>query len=322
MNFTAIDFETANEKRSSPCSVGITVVENGQITGEHYFLIRPKEMRFVPMNIMIHGITPDQVEDADEFDIVFEKIRPYLENRLVIAHNASFDMSVLRNTLDLYQIPYPSFDYCCTMVMARHFYPYLENAKLNTVNAHLGYSFSHHQALADASACANVLLEIARELGTNDIKEIAKATGIGIGHVYPGGYTAAKSGGKSQVSCRKDRPLTFSPSAPFAASTPLSSSESISRAVPYNDLTGKRIVLTGPLKSMTRGEAIGYITDHGGTYLSSVSKKTNMLVTNVPNIDRLRPEQMSTKLRKAMSLISSGLPIQILTEDEFLRGGH
>lgn len=308
MNFTAIDFETANEKRSSPCSVGITVVENGQITGEHYFLIRPKEMRFVPMNIMIHGITPDQVEDEEEFDAVFEKMRPFLENRLVIAHNASFDMSVLRNTLDLYEIPYPSFDYCCTMVMARHFYPYLENAKLNTVNAHLGYTFSHHQALADASACANVLLEIAKELGTTDISEIAKATGIGIGHIYPGGYTAAKSNGKSLISHRGEQKRALS-SSPFP-----------SASLPRNYLAGKQIVLTGPLKSMTRGEAIGYISDHGGTYLSSVSKKTNMLVTNVPNIDRMRPENMSTKLRKAMSLISAGQPIQILTEDEFLGG--
>ena len=308
MNFTALDVETANEKRSSPCSVGITVVENGQIAKELYFLIRPKEMRFVPMNIMIHGITPDQVQDAEEFDAVFEQIRPYIEGRLVVAHNASFDMSVLRNTLDLYQIPYPSFDYCCTMVMARHFYPYLENAKLNTVNAHLGYTFSHHQALADASACANILLQIAKELGTVNITDIAASTGVGIGRVYPGGYTAAKSKGKSQVSSRNHN-LT---------SNIISTQTDHPEKLPPNYLSGKRIVLTGPLKTMTRGEAISYISAHGGTYLSSVSKKTNMLITNVKNIDRMRPEDMSTKLRKAMSLISLGQPIEILSEEEFL----
>ena len=104
MNFIAIDFETANEKRCSPCSIGIVVVKNGQVVEELHHLIRPKEMRFMPINIGIHGIRPAMVENELEFDKVWEKIKDYFQGNLVIAHNASFDISVLRNTAELYNI--------------------------------------------------------------------------------------------------------------------------------------------------------------------------------------------------------------------------
>ena len=104
MNFVAIDFETANEKRNSPCSIGIVVVKDGKIVDRIYHLIKPKEMRFLPINIGIHGIRPRMVENELEFDKVWEKIKEYFNNSLVIAHNASFDISVLRRTLELYKI--------------------------------------------------------------------------------------------------------------------------------------------------------------------------------------------------------------------------
>ena len=50
MNFVAIDFETANEKRASACSLGLVVVKNSQIVDKRYYLIKPKELRFAPMN--------------------------------------------------------------------------------------------------------------------------------------------------------------------------------------------------------------------------------------------------------------------------------
>ncbi|KAA5432941.1 exonuclease, partial [Bacteroides cellulosilyticus] len=40
-NFAAIDFETANEQRTSVCSVGIVIVREGEIVDTYYSLIRP-----------------------------------------------------------------------------------------------------------------------------------------------------------------------------------------------------------------------------------------------------------------------------------------
>ena len=110
MNFIAIDFETANEKRNSPCSIGIVVVKNGEVTERIHHLIKPKEMRFMPINIGIHGIRPKMVENELEFDKIWEKIKHYFDNNLIIAHNAAFDISVLRNTLALYNIEAPNFN--------------------------------------------------------------------------------------------------------------------------------------------------------------------------------------------------------------------
>ena len=69
MNFIAIDFETANEKRASACSLGMTIVKNGQVVDELYYLIKPKELRFSPMNTWIHGLRANDVKNAKEFEI-------------------------------------------------------------------------------------------------------------------------------------------------------------------------------------------------------------------------------------------------------------
>src|SRR5258708_29940155 len=108
MEFVAIDFETANEMRCSPCAFAAAIVSNGELIAKHSWLIRPKELRFDPYNTWIHGITEDDVADAPEFNELWdETFRPILEcGSVVIAHNASFDMSVLRHTLLEYGIPF------------------------------------------------------------------------------------------------------------------------------------------------------------------------------------------------------------------------
>ncbi|MBP3910111.1 MAG: 3'-5' exoribonuclease [Niameybacter sp.] len=304
MNFTAIDFETANEKRNSPCSLGITVVEKGQIILEKYWLIRPKEMRFSPMNIWIHGIREGDVRNALEFDALWEEIRPFLEDRLVVAHNAAFDISVLRQTLTLYGIPFPTFDYCCTMVMSRHFYSYLENAKLNTVNQHLGYSFTHHHAGADASACANILMNISKELQLHDINAIAAAVGFKLGKLFPGGYNACGTNGGGVTSqniynASAQHKLDY-----YSCTTDF-----------FKD---KIVAFTGSLSSLSRSEAISLVERCGGDYSPSVTLKTSIVVTGMKNVHMLTPAQMSTKLRRAMMLIERGQKIVFLNEDDFL----
>ena len=84
MNFIAIDFETANEKRNSPCSIGIVKVRNGEVVEKIHHLIKPKEMRFMPINIGIHGIRPKMVENELEFDKVWDKIKHYFHDNFLL----------------------------------------------------------------------------------------------------------------------------------------------------------------------------------------------------------------------------------------------
>lgn len=192
MNFIAIDFETANEKRASACSLGITVVKDNKIVEEKYWLIKPKPLRFEARNIIIHGIREEDVINEKEFDELWPEIKSYLENNLVIAYNASFDFSVLRNTLDIYNLEYPKLNYVCTLVASKLFYRYLNNHKLNTVNRHLGYKFNHHHASADATAAANILINMSTELNLNDIEEMAEIVGFKLGHMDDNTYSPCK----------------------------------------------------------------------------------------------------------------------------------
>ncbi|MGL5868845.1 exonuclease domain-containing protein [Clostridium chrysemydis] len=303
MNFIAIDFETANEKRNSPCSIGIVVVENGKVKEKIHRLIKPKEMRFEPMNIWIHGIRPSMVEEEQEFDEVFKDIKHYFDGNLIIAHNAAFDISVLRNTLSLYDIEEPEFDYICTMKLSKNFYKGLENAKLNTVNELLGFKFKHHDALDDSLACSNILLNISKELETNNIKEVSKNVGVTLGKVYKGGYKPSSSKG----SILKTSNRIFE------------TKRDDSFDIKKESLKGEVVVFTGGLKRASRDEAMRLVRKAFGSTGSSVTKKTTMLVTGIKDIKSLKRSEMSNKLRRAVDLIDLGGDIKILSEEEFFK---
>ncbi|WP_084064846.1 3'-5' exonuclease [Paenibacillus stellifer] len=113
MNFTAIDFETANAGRASACALGLVQVNEGQIIAEHNWLIDPQSP-FDGRNIAIHGITPSMVRGQPTFVELWPTLEPLLQGQIVVAHNASFDMSVIRYCLDEAGTSYPSFQYLCT----------------------------------------------------------------------------------------------------------------------------------------------------------------------------------------------------------------
>lgn len=194
MKFTVIDFETANSKRSSACALGIVVIENGKVVEENAWLIRPSDMYFAGMNIAIHGIRPEDVEAEPEFDELYHGVfKKYLENQLVFAHNASFDMSVLRACLNEYDISFPNIEYLCTVKLAQKLWAELINHKLNTVSDHLGFKFKHHDAFDDARACANIVLKGCDEMGLEDPYSLAKRLNVTVGQIYPNGYKPCSS---------------------------------------------------------------------------------------------------------------------------------
>lgn len=106
MQYTVIDFETANSNRSSACSLGAVQVKDGKVINEVSRLINLEE-EFDGFNIYIHGITPEMVEDKPTIKELYPKLKSLLENNFIIAHNASFDISVLRHALDKYSLKYP-----------------------------------------------------------------------------------------------------------------------------------------------------------------------------------------------------------------------
>lgn len=151
-NFTAIDFETATGSRASICQVGIVLVENCEIVNRIERLVRPPDNLYHERNIAIHGITPDETEDAETFDKLYEKIKHHIEGKNVVAHNAKFDIDCLMKTLAHYKIKMPMAKWFCT----RNIYKESLSVACKINNISLS---NQHNALSDAEACALLMIK-------------------------------------------------------------------------------------------------------------------------------------------------------------------
>ncbi|WP_186580591.1 3'-5' exonuclease [Aquibacillus kalidii] len=191
MNVISIDFETANRYRNSPCAVGIVVGDENGIIDEFYSLINPLT-DFEIHNINVHGITEMDVMNAPTFKEIWPSIEPYLVDNIVVAHNASFDMSVLRATLDRFDIVYPDMQYFCSVMLAKQLWPGLPNYKLNTLADSKNISFSHHHALDDARVVVHLLTEAMREKSKNSVIELADSCQISSGKIFERSYITPK----------------------------------------------------------------------------------------------------------------------------------
>jgi DNA polymerase III subunit epsilon len=160
MNFTAIDFETANNKRYSACSVGLVKVKNNKIVKSDYFLIRPPQGMFTSIHTGIHGISYEIVKNQPTFGKLWPKIRPYFRGvDFIAAHNVGFDSSVLKACCKRYNIRVPQKEFRCTMKMSKEFQK-KRSARLTNVCRRLKITIKkHHNAYHDAHACARIMIK-------------------------------------------------------------------------------------------------------------------------------------------------------------------
>ena len=173
--FVSIDFETANPKRVSACSAGGCVIEGGEIIDSFSTLIKPPSEfgKFSPMNIRIHGITPDKVADAPSFGDLFPKFKARVEGRVVISYS-KFDLSVINSLLDYYGRE-SNFKYVDVCSLAKEQIKGLPNYKLPTVAKYLGLGeFKHHDATEDAIMCAKVFLSLLQMDGNGVCEDCVK----------------------------------------------------------------------------------------------------------------------------------------------------
>lgn len=160
-DFVAIDFETANNERSSVCSVGIVIVRGGEIVDNFYSLINPAPDYYNYWCTQVHGLTRKDTEDAPTFIDVWAQIGPMIEGLPLVAHNKPFDESCLKAVFKAYRMDYPDYKFYDTLAVSRRKLPDLENHQLHTVAAACGYKLENrHHALADAEACAAIAMEI------------------------------------------------------------------------------------------------------------------------------------------------------------------
>lgn len=157
--YIVFDVETPNTANDRICSVGISEIENGKIIQVHNYYVNP-ECGFDLRNIKIHGINERDVIHAETFPQIWSKIRSLFFDRVVIAHNAQFDLSVLKKTLASYGIIEQNVYYLDTINAAHEIYPNLPNFKLDTICDYLGICLEHHNSGSDCKATAEVFLDM------------------------------------------------------------------------------------------------------------------------------------------------------------------
>ena len=170
MNVIAIDFETANYDSASACAIGLAFIERGKIARVEERYIRPPTRNFT--FTWCHGLTYDDVRDAPEFPDVWNEFRFDLKDALLLAHNAAFDMNVIRSCLKHYGIKKPRHAYLCTLGIARAVWPELRSKSLASLARHLAISHRHHEAGDDARVCGEIAIAAAVDAGVPGIHHL------------------------------------------------------------------------------------------------------------------------------------------------------
>jgi len=187
LNFTAIDFETANSSAASACSVGLVKVHGGIVVDRVAWFIRPLAGfdHFTERNTRIHGIRAPDVADAKFWSEQLADLVAFADNDFLVAHNAGFDMGVISAACRASLVDIPDFRYLCSLQVARKTYN-LDSYRLPVAAMAAGFEdFAHHDALADSEACAAIMVHAANRHGAESIEELARITGSRLGAIGP-----------------------------------------------------------------------------------------------------------------------------------------
>lgn len=302
MDFASIDFETATSKRDSACALGLCVVRAGTIVSERAWVIQPPNNAYDPVNTQIHGMSPASTADAPSFGDVAEEILDSVADLPLVAHNATFDMSVLRNSLDAIGAPYPFTDYYCTLLLSRAHWPDLVAHSLPIVCAQFGLTLDHHDPAADAHAAASILLKIANDHAAQDIQTVSTMLGIMGGQLRDWGYSPCSSS-----NARPTQRQVFRISSPKQAN----------RMDSDRPFFEAEVAFTGTLITMTRSTAMRLVAKQGGRPRDDVSLLTDYLIVGPDEYHSLEEGLPDKHLAAALELKAGGRPIVILTEQEF-----
>jgi DNA polymerase III subunit epsilon len=300
MDFITIDFETATAQRDSPCELGLTFVKNRQIVETKSWLIKPMYDDFDYFNVLIHGIRPEDVADKPEFNVLWDEIKPLIENQFLIAHNAGFDMSVLRRTLEAYQLPFPSLQYSCSYIFSKKVWQGLPAYDLKTLCNANGILFKHHRAGADSRATAELALKAFDKAEVYSVDDFPEKLRTSVGLLFEGGYRPSET---KRVYKNVAEQIVGDPS----------------KHNPESIFYGKTVVFTGTLSSMVRSKAQQAIADIGGILGNAITKDTDFLVVGQQDYKVVGDDGMSSKQEKAIKLIEKGAAIEVISENDFLR---
>ena len=163
--FNAIDVETANADPSSICQIGIVRIRDGEIKEQLSILVNP-EQRFNPVNVRLHGIDEARVRDSEAFPQIAARLRPLLEGAALVSHT-EFDRVALDGATRRYGLAPLRATWLDSAMIARRAWPerYGRRWSLAVIAGGLGIAFRHHDAVEDARAAGEIVLQACRHTG-------------------------------------------------------------------------------------------------------------------------------------------------------------
>jgi DNA polymerase-3 subunit epsilon len=309
----AIDFETASG-RDAVCAVGLYRFGDSEVISEHH-LIDPEidAGDWDSMAMLIHGISPADVIGAPNFPTVWKRIEELSKDSVLLAHNAGFDMSVLRNSFARYGISPSEIAYLCSAKIAKKTWPEIPTTRLDYLADLLDIEFVHHNPEEDAMASATVFKKaFLKRYGLNSnqvvLNDFIDEIGLQFGHIYSDlNYKPCGVPGHKNSSKPSKKTIDYEPDP--------------NRTIDENHpLFGAKVAFTGTLTSMNRTEAFMRLMDFGGDPETNVTKKTNYLVLGEQDLWKFRPgSEVSSKMQKAIELAEAGQDIEIIGEQDFLK---
>jgi DNA polymerase-3 subunit epsilon len=308
-SFVAFDVETANSHRGSICAMGLTAVHDGIIVDTHSWLCQPPTglQYFDPFNIRIHGISPKDVADQPPFTTRLEQMLTVVGDLPVIAHNAAFDLGAIRQGCDQEHLPWPTLTYGCTLMWSRRMLTLL-SYRLPLVAEALDIEFTnHHDASADATAAAQILIALMDRNGSSDVATFGAALGIPLGRIEADAWNGCRVTHTSHGTSSHGM-------SPYGTNLVLP--EANPNADPAHPLYGQVIVFTGAL-SIPRQVAWDAVAALGARAEKAVTKRTTRLVIG-DGFTGTTPADFTThKALRAAALLANGQAIEVLSEEDF-----
>ncbi|MEU4768159.1 exonuclease domain-containing protein [Actinosynnema sp. NPDC023794] len=297
--WVAVDFETANWSRGSACAVGMTLVEDGVVTDRFSTYVQPPgEGGFHPYHTSLHGITAEMVRHAPEWPQALRQILDFADGRTLVAHNAAFDMGVIRDACTASSVPWPELSYACTLVVSRLTWQLL-TYRLPFVADAAGVAMgAHHDAQVDADTAAHIMLAAMRRHRADTVDDLLDGLKVRYGRQTGDSWTGSQ---RLWSATRQEIPLANP------------------HADPDSVLYGLNVCFTGTLTTMTRAEAHQRLARAGGQAVPGVTKKTDVLVVGMADPARFAVGMnVSGKHRKARELLDRGHKIEMIGEIDFL----